>query len=74
MKDFLSKFHDACSNGDTKVCLEFLINHRKELDTKEINEKGLLLLAVKNDYTEIVSELLKLNLDVNIRNSKVHAA
>ena len=70
MEDFESKFQDACSNGDNKRCLEFLKNHSKELDPKEINEKGFLLLAVKNDYTTIVAELLKLNLDVNIQNSK----
>ena len=70
MEDFESKFQDACSNGDTKKCLEFLINHGKKLDTNVMNEKGFLLLAVKNDYDKIVSELLKLNLDVNVKNSK----
>ena len=70
MDNFESKFQDACSNGNTKSCLEFLINHSKELDPKAINEKEILLLAVKNDYTEIATELLKLNLDVNIQNSK----
>ena len=67
--DFESKFYEARLNGDTKSCLEFLLNHSKELDTKAMNEKGILLLVVKNDNTEIVSELLKLNLDVNIKNS-----
>ena len=68
--DFESKFYEARSNGDTKSCLEFLLNHSKELDTNVMNEKGFLLLAVKNDYDKIVSELLKLNLDVNVKNSK----
>ena len=73
-QDVESKIHDACLNGDTKTCLELLNNHKKELDTKVINRNQTLILAVKNENVKIVSELLKLNLDVDVQNSEGETA
>ena len=70
MQDFEIKLHHACSNRDTRTCLELLNNNSTELDTKVINRNQTLILAVKNENVKIVSELLKLNLDVNIQNSE----
>ena len=74
MEDYERKLHHACSNGDTIRFFELLTNHSTELDTKVINRNQTLILAVKNENVKIVSELLKLNLDVDVQNSEGETA
>ena len=70
MQDFEIKLHHACSNRDTRTCLELLTR----FGYKVINRNQTLLFAVKNENVKIVSELLKLNIDVNIQNSEGETA
>ena len=60
----------ACFNNDTeKVCI--LLNSKpREIDVKQINRNGSLIIAIANGNVKIVEELLKIGCNPNVTNLK----
>ena len=57
----------CCNNNTEKVCI--LLNSKpREIDVKQINRNGSLIIAIANGNVKIVEELLKIGCNPNVTN------
>ena len=61
-----AKIHKACIEGNTEEVVR-LMNSKIAISIDDINQKKTLLVAVGNQNVAIVRELLKLKVDVDVR-------